>query len=78
MITDLHNPCMKTEHWNTLESVVGTSLNVRELTLADLEEIKMFSYGIEIQEVTLPQSLVISPLLLIKLVKGEVCAAFLN
>lgn len=43
---------MKAEHWKTLESVVGTSLNVEELTGAVLEELSVFSYGTEIQEVT--------------------------
>lgn len=42
---------MKPEHWRTLESVVGTSLNVEELTVALLEELNVFSYGTEIQEV---------------------------
>ncbi|XP_045894233.1 dynein axonemal heavy chain 6-like [Micropterus dolomieu] len=52
VITDLRNPCMKAEHWKTLESIVGTSLNVEELTLAALEEVNIFSYGMEIQEVS--------------------------
>ncbi|XP_026216049.1 dynein heavy chain 6, axonemal isoform X2 [Anabas testudineus] len=52
VITDLRNPCMKAEHWKSLESVVGTSLNVEELTVAVLEEINVFSYGMEIQEVS--------------------------
>ncbi|KAM7393703.1 hypothetical protein PAMP_020556 [Pampus punctatissimus] len=52
VITDLRNPCMKPEHWNTLESVVGNSLNVEQLTLAVLEELNIFSYGTEIQEVS--------------------------
>ncbi len=52
VITDLRNPCMKPSHWMILESVVGTSLNVEELTVADLEELNIFSYGMEIQEVT--------------------------
>lgn len=43
---------MKPEHWQTLESVVRTSLNVEELTIAVLEEINIFSYGMEIQKVT--------------------------
>ncbi|KAM9363597.1 dynein axonemal heavy chain 6 [Symphorus nematophorus] len=51
VITDLRNPCMKPVHWKTLESVVGTSLNV-ELTVAALEEIDIFSCGTEIQEVS--------------------------
>lgn len=42
---------MKTEHWKALESVVGTSLNVEEITVAGLEEHSVFSYGVEIQEV---------------------------
>lgn len=52
VITDLRNPCMKPEHWKSLESVVGTSLNVEELTVAVLEDINIFSYGTEIQQVT--------------------------
>ncbi|XP_030273772.1 dynein heavy chain 6, axonemal isoform X2 [Sparus aurata] len=52
VITDLRNPCMKPEHWQTLESVVRTSLNVEELTIAVLEEINIFSYGMEIQKVS--------------------------
>ncbi|TKS69211.1 Dynein heavy chain 6, axonemal [Collichthys lucidus] len=51
-ITDLRNPCMKPQHWETLESVVGSSLNVEELTIARLEELDIFSYGMEIQEVS--------------------------
>uniref|UniRef100_A0A3P9C2G1 Dynein axonemal heavy chain 6 n=1 Tax=Maylandia zebra TaxID=106582 RepID=A0A3P9C2G1_9CICH len=51
-ITDLRNPCLKPEHWKTLESLVGTSLNVDELTIAGLEELSVFSYGKEIQEVS--------------------------
>ncbi|GAA6230347.1 dynein heavy chain 6, axonemal-like [Lates japonicus] len=51
VITDLRNPCMKPEHWKTLESIVGTSLTV-ELTVAVLEELNVFSYGTEIQEVS--------------------------
>lgn len=43
---------MKPEHWNTLESVVGNPLNVEQLTVAVLEELNIFSYGMEIQEVT--------------------------
>ncbi|XP_070836417.1 dynein axonemal heavy chain 6 [Chaetodon trifascialis] len=52
VITNLRNPCMKVEHWKTLESVVGTSLNMEELTVAVLEEINIFSYAMEIQEVS--------------------------
>ncbi|XP_037621211.1 dynein heavy chain 6, axonemal [Sebastes umbrosus] len=52
VITDLRNPCMKPEHWETLESVVGTALNGEELTVAVLEQLNVFSYGTEIQEVS--------------------------
>ncbi|KAA8595375.1 hypothetical protein FQN60_012510 [Etheostoma spectabile] len=52
VITDLRNPCMKPEHWKTLESVVGASLNVEELTVAVLEELNVFTYGVNIQEVS--------------------------
>uniref|UniRef100_UPI0037E80358 dynein axonemal heavy chain 6-like isoform X2 n=1 Tax=Semicossyphus pulcher TaxID=241346 RepID=UPI0037E80358 len=52
VITDLLNPFMKPEHWKTLESVVGSSLNVEELTVAVMEDINAFSYGIEIQEMS--------------------------
>ncbi|XP_037101848.1 dynein heavy chain 6, axonemal [Syngnathus acus] len=49
MITDLRNPCMKPEHWRSLETVVGSSLSV-ELTVAVVEELNVFSYGTEIME----------------------------
>nr|XP_029134611.1 dynein heavy chain 6, axonemal [Labrus bergylta] len=52
VITNLRNPCIKPEHWKSLESVVGTSLNAEELTLATMDEIDIFSYGMEIQEVS--------------------------
>nr|XP_046259789.1 dynein axonemal heavy chain 6 isoform X2 [Scatophagus argus] len=52
VITDLRNPCMKPEHWKILESVVDTSLNVEKLTVTVLEEISIFSYGMDIQEVS--------------------------
>ncbi|KAI9538400.1 Dynein heavy chain 6, axonemal [Dissostichus eleginoides] len=52
LITDLRNPCMKAEHWRTLESVVGTALSGEELTVAALETLDVFSYGTEIQEVS--------------------------
>ncbi|XP_054635035.1 dynein axonemal heavy chain 6 isoform X2 [Dunckerocampus dactyliophorus] len=52
VITDLRNPCMKPEHWRTLEAVVGSSLNVEQLTMAVMEELNVFSYGMEIQEVS--------------------------
>ncbi|XP_061839882.1 dynein axonemal heavy chain 6 isoform X2 [Nerophis lumbriciformis] len=52
VITDLRNPCMKPEHWRNLEAVVGSSLNVEQLTMAVMEELNVFSYGTEIQDVS--------------------------
>ncbi|XP_028284655.1 dynein heavy chain 6, axonemal [Parambassis ranga] len=52
VITDLRNPCIKPDHWKTLESILQTSLNVGELTLAGLEELNVFSFGPEIQEIS--------------------------
>uniref|UniRef100_A0A3Q3ICB6 AAA+ ATPase domain-containing protein n=1 Tax=Monopterus albus TaxID=43700 RepID=A0A3Q3ICB6_MONAL len=52
VITDLRNPCMKAKHWKTLESVLGMPLNVEELTVAVLEELSAFSYGMEIKKVS--------------------------
>ncbi|XP_041838798.1 dynein heavy chain 6, axonemal [Melanotaenia boesemani] len=51
VITELRNPCMKPRHWKSLHSYVGTSLNIG-LTLTALEELNVFSYGTEIQEVS--------------------------
>uniref|UniRef100_A0A8C3ADL9 Dynein axonemal heavy chain 6 n=1 Tax=Cyclopterus lumpus TaxID=8103 RepID=A0A8C3ADL9_CYCLU len=52
VITDLRNPSMKPEHWETLESDVGISLNREGLTVAALEELNVFSHGMKIQEVS--------------------------
>ncbi|KAM8878755.1 dynein axonemal heavy chain 6 isoform 3-T3 [Spinachia spinachia] len=52
VITDLLNPNMKPEHWQTLESVMGISLKKEELTMVALEELNIFSYGTKIQEVS--------------------------
>lgn len=60
VITDLRNPCMKPEHWRTLEAVVGSSLNVEQLTMAFMEEFNVFSFGTEIQEVSPKFSLLFS------------------
>ncbi|XP_037327531.2 dynein axonemal heavy chain 6-like [Pungitius pungitius] len=51
VITALLNPNMKPEHWKTLESVMGIPLNKEELSMVALEELNIFSYGMEIQEV---------------------------
>ncbi|KAM6942307.1 LOW QUALITY PROTEIN: dynein axonemal heavy chain 6-like [Lycodopsis pacificus] len=50
VITDLCNPSAKSEHWTMLESVAGTSLNRKHLTLAAVEACHVFSYGPKIQE----------------------------
>ncbi|CAG5929115.1 unnamed protein product [Menidia menidia] len=50
VISELRNPSLKPEHWRSLESYVGTPLNV-DLTVAALEELNVFSHGMEIQEV---------------------------
>ncbi|XP_068178379.1 dynein axonemal heavy chain 6-like isoform X2 [Antennarius striatus] len=50
VLKDLCNPCMRASHWRTLESTIGTTLNMEELTLAALEEINVFSFHQEIQE----------------------------
>ncbi|XP_029949300.1 dynein heavy chain 6, axonemal [Salarias fasciatus] len=52
VLTDLRNPCMKPEHWKSLESVMNTQLNVEELTVAALEEFNVFSFASEIQEIS--------------------------
>ncbi|XP_060941446.1 dynein axonemal heavy chain 6 [Limanda limanda] len=52
VITDLRNPCMKPEHWTKLESIMNTSLNVAELPVSALEQLKIFSYGTEITEMS--------------------------
>ncbi|KAK5598659.1 hypothetical protein CRENBAI_006405 [Crenichthys baileyi] len=51
IITNLCNLCMKPELWVTLESLVGTSLDVEEVTLGTLEEHDVFSYGMEILQI---------------------------
>ncbi|XP_078146083.1 dynein axonemal heavy chain 6 [Centroberyx gerrardi] len=52
VITDLRNPCLKSRHWEILEAAVGASLATEHLSLAVLEELNIFSYGTEIQEVS--------------------------
>ncbi|XP_055022499.1 LOW QUALITY PROTEIN: dynein axonemal heavy chain 6-like [Boleophthalmus pectinirostris] len=52
VITDLRNPCIKPEHWETLGYMVGQNLEVEKLTIAELEELDLFSYGPEIQEIS--------------------------
>ncbi|XP_034043922.1 dynein heavy chain 6, axonemal-like isoform X3 [Thalassophryne amazonica] len=52
VITDLCNPCMKSRHWEILETVLGTSLSAEKLSLAVLEEHDIISYCSQIQEVS--------------------------
>ncbi|XP_056265579.1 dynein axonemal heavy chain 6 [Pseudoliparis swirei] len=52
VITDLRNPTMKPEHWETLQSDVGIFLNRKGLTVAALEELKVFSHGMKIQQMS--------------------------
>ncbi|MED6254199.1 hypothetical protein ATANTOWER_019463, partial [Ataeniobius toweri] len=51
IITNLCNLCMKPKLWASLESLVGTSLDVEEVTLGTLEEHDVFSYGMEILQI---------------------------
>ncbi|CAL8330997.1 unnamed protein product [Merluccius merluccius] len=52
VITDLRNPCLKSRHWEILESVVDASLTEEPLSLTTLERLDVFSYAAEIQEVS--------------------------
>ncbi|KAK7929355.1 hypothetical protein WMY93_005750 [Mugilogobius chulae] len=52
VITDLRNPCIKSYHWSTLEYIVGQKLDVEKLTFAQVEELDLFNYGSEIQEIS--------------------------
>lgn len=51
VIANLRNQSMKTRHWKILESIFGASLLEEPLTLAALQELDIFSYDAEIQEV---------------------------
>ncbi|XP_072525800.1 dynein axonemal heavy chain 6 [Salminus brasiliensis] len=52
VIGDLRNPCLKARHWEILESIVGSSLLEKPLTLSALQELNIFTYSHEIQEVS--------------------------
>ncbi|KAI4873222.1 hypothetical protein NFI96_025127 [Prochilodus magdalenae] len=52
VISDLRNPCLKARHWEMLESIVGSSLLEEPLTLYALQELNIFTYSHEIQEVS--------------------------
>lgn len=51
MIADLRNPCLKERHWSMLEGIVGVSLLENPLNLDALQELRVFSHDVEIQEV---------------------------
>ncbi|RXN25582.1 dynein heavy chain axonemal [Labeo rohita] len=52
VITDLRNPCLKAHHWKMLEGIVDSSLLKEPLTLAYLQELNIFHFGPQIQEVS--------------------------
>ncbi|XP_016084420.1 dynein heavy chain 6, axonemal [Sinocyclocheilus grahami] len=52
VITDLRNPCLKARHWEMLEDIVDSSLLEEPLTLAYLQELNIFHFGPQIQEVS--------------------------
>ncbi|KAG9259763.1 dynein heavy chain 6, axonemal, partial [Astyanax mexicanus] len=52
VISVLRNPCLKAHHWDTLESIVGCSLLKQPLTLSVLQELNIFTYSHEIQQVS--------------------------
>uniref|UniRef100_A0A8C2GSU6 Dynein, axonemal, heavy chain 6 n=1 Tax=Cyprinus carpio TaxID=7962 RepID=A0A8C2GSU6_CYPCA len=52
VITDLRNPCLKARHWEMLEDIVDSSLLEEPLTLAYLQELDIFHFGPQIQEVS--------------------------
>jgi len=51
VITDLRNPCLKAHHWEMLEEIVEAKLLEEPLTLAFLQELNIFNFGPQIQEV---------------------------
>ncbi|XP_017317258.1 dynein axonemal heavy chain 6 isoform X2 [Ictalurus punctatus] len=52
VISDLRNPCLKERHWIKLESIMGVSLLENPLTLDALQELGVFNYAGEIQEIS--------------------------
>ncbi|KAK1792527.1 hypothetical protein P4O66_012465 [Electrophorus voltai] len=52
VIIDLRNPCLKARHWETMEKVVGAKLLEQPLTFSNLQELNVFSFSAEIQEVS--------------------------
>lgn len=51
MVADLRSLCVDQESWKSLETILGTSLDVETLTLSFLEEIDIVSHTVKIQEV---------------------------
>ncbi|XP_063073303.1 dynein axonemal heavy chain 6 [Engraulis encrasicolus] len=52
LITNLRNPAMKMRHWEILEAIVGSSLLEEPLTLSRLQQLDIFRFDAEIQEVS--------------------------
>ncbi|XP_028810647.1 dynein heavy chain 6, axonemal isoform X2 [Denticeps clupeoides] len=52
VITDLCNPALKSVHWEYIESIVETNLMENSLTLSALQELNIFKFSLEIQEVS--------------------------
>ncbi|KAG7458844.1 hypothetical protein MATL_G00224900 [Megalops atlanticus] len=51
VITDLRNPALKKRHWDMLERIVNANLLEGPPTLATLQELDIFSFADQIQEV---------------------------
>ncbi|XP_056136504.1 dynein axonemal heavy chain 6 [Lampris incognitus] len=52
VVTHLHNPFLKPRHWKILEAIVEANLSTDSLSLSRLDELNIFSYDMEIQEVS--------------------------
>ncbi|XP_051560675.1 dynein axonemal heavy chain 6 [Myxocyprinus asiaticus] len=52
VITDLRNPCLKARHWEMFEAIVEAKLLQDQLTLASLQQLNIFHFGPQIQEVS--------------------------
>ncbi|XP_053335345.1 dynein axonemal heavy chain 6-like [Clarias gariepinus] len=52
VITDLRNPCLKERHWSMLERIVGVNLLKKPFTVDALQELNVFSFATEIQEIS--------------------------
>ncbi|XP_056619544.1 dynein axonemal heavy chain 6 [Triplophysa dalaica] len=52
VIIDLRNPCLKPRHWEMLEVIVEAKLVDEPLTLGSLQELNIFQFSPQIQEVS--------------------------